>query len=500
MRLSCGPESRICILSKIIVSCLIPKFTSMKPSLKYFLILLSFLVISANVFPQGVGIGTNTPDPSAKIDVSSKTQGALLPRMNSIERDAIQNPADGLIIYNNDSKCLNIFKQSSWFELCGNCIAPPSPTASNTGPVCEGNSVNLSASGVTGATYLWTGPNNFSSTQQNPVLTATTINEAGVYSVISIVNNCSSAASNTTVNITPGPNAVFTFNPSTPDSTQSVNFTPSTPNATYSWTFQNGIPSVSSLSNPTVNWLQSGSYPVSVDVTLSGCMTSFTDTVHIVQCAHGSQTFNYTGAAQTFVVPACVSSLTVDVSGAEGGQSGAGLGGQSQGTLSVTGGEVLYIYVGEKGGGPGTNGGWNGGGSAGGSDRGGGGGASDIRRSGNTFNDRVIVAGGGGGTHTGGTGGSGGGLTGGNGSDNNSFGGTQTQAGTGSCCPCPAPVFGIGQDGRCSGCNGSGGGGGYYGGGACTQGGGGSGYIGGVTNGQMVNGIRSGDGVVTISW
>ena len=46
----------------------------------------------------------------------------------------------------------------------------------------------------------------------------------------------------------------------------------------------------------------------------------------------------------------------------------------------------------------------------------------------------------------------------------------------------------------------AGGGGGYYGGGACTQGGGGSGYTGGVSNGSMLTGVRSGDGLVTISW
>lgn len=462
--------------------------------------LLFSLLTIINAYSQGVGIGTVTPDPSAKIDVSSNTQGALLPRMTTQLRNAIVNPADGLIIYNTDSKCLNIFKLSSWFELCGNCIAPSSPVASNSGPVCEGNTINLNASTIPGASYQWTGPNNFSSSQQNPILSNTTISQAGTYSVSAIINNCASASANTILQITAGPNAQFSYSPVTPDSTQSVTFTPSTSNASYSWTFQNGIPATSTNASPIVNWLQSGKYLVSLSVTLNNCTSTYTDTIHIIQCAHGSQSFSYTGAVQSFVVPNCITSLNVDVLGAEGGQSGAGLGGESKGTLAVTGGETLYIYVGGRGGGPGSNGGWNGGGNAGSYDRGSGGGASDIRRLGNTLNDRVIVAGGGGGTQTGGAGGSGGGNSGGNGSDNNSFGGTQSQAGTGSCCPCAIPSFGIGQDGRCSGCNGSGGGGGWYGGGACTQGGGGSGYIGGVNNGQMSNGINAGDGIITITW
>ena len=82
--------------------------------------------------------------------------------------------------------------------------------------------------------------------------------------------------------------------------------------------------------------------------------------------AQSTQTFNYTGSVQTFTVPACVTSLTVDVSGAKGGASG-GNGGRVQGAMSVTPGEVLNIYVGGMGGAHVTNsaGGYNGGGTGG---------------------------------------------------------------------------------------------------------------------------------------
>src|SRR4051812_35542806 len=65
------------------------------------------------------------------------------------------------------------------------------------------------------------------------------------------------------------------------------------------------------------------------------------------------QTFSYTGATQTFVIPACASSLTVDLKGGSGGVSGEAWGGGAGGSLTVvitpTPGQLLYINVGRQG-------------------------------------------------------------------------------------------------------------------------------------------------------
>ncbi len=236
------------------------------------------------------------------------------------------------------------------------------------------------------------------------------------------------------------------------------------------------------------------------------CPISTSNEAILLSQAAGSQTFAYTGSQQTFTVPPCAATITIECWGAQGGNTSGGLGGYSIGNLAVTPGDILYVYVGQAGSGPGSGETFGGGGSAGFDYRGSGGGASDVRLGGADISNRIIVAGGGGGSSSdpccsaNAHGGAGGGLIGGNGSDNNSFGGTQDSYGTGSCCPCDAPVQGHGEDGYCSGCNGAGGGGGYYGGGACTQGGGGSGYIGGVTSGSMQSGVQTGNGQVIITW
>lgn len=68
------------------------------------LLLLSFLCFLINkvCFAQ-VGIGTLQPDSSAALHISDTTRGILIPRMNIAQRDLIQNPATGLLIYQNDS-------------------------------------------------------------------------------------------------------------------------------------------------------------------------------------------------------------------------------------------------------------------------------------------------------------------------------------------------------------------------------------------------------------
>lgn len=160
---------------------------------------LLLIVFSKNLNAQGVGIGTNTPDPSAKLHVNSTSQGTLITRMNSVQRDLIANPADGLMIYNTDSKCINLFKNMNWFEICGNCIAPPTPVISNNGPLCTNDTLKLSASYLNGAIYSWSGPNGFTSTLQNPQILNVAQSASGNYFLSMSRGGCNSAIATTTL-------------------------------------------------------------------------------------------------------------------------------------------------------------------------------------------------------------------------------------------------------------------------------------------------------------
>lgn len=122
-----------------------------------------------------------------------------------------------------------------------------------------------------------------------------------------------------------------------------------------------------------------------------------------------TETFDHTGGAQEFVVPAEVCEVTIVANGAEGGDAGgsitAGRGGRAAATIAVTPGETLFVYVGGTadgadggfdGGGDGTVG-FNGGTSSGGGsigsvgalEGGGGGGGSGLGPTGTVFETGV---------------------------------------------------------------------------------------------------------------
>lgn len=76
---------------------------------------------------------------------------------------------------------------------------PAAPVAGSNSAVCQGDVLSLTASAIPGATYVWTGPFNFSSSIQNPAIPQAAMVHAGEYKVRAIVNGCSSAEGTTVV-------------------------------------------------------------------------------------------------------------------------------------------------------------------------------------------------------------------------------------------------------------------------------------------------------------
>jgi hypothetical protein len=69
------------------------------------------------IIVKGLGIGVDEIDSSAVIDIASTASGILIPRMTTIQRDAISSPATGLKIFNATSGKENVYSGVSWEEV-----------------------------------------------------------------------------------------------------------------------------------------------------------------------------------------------------------------------------------------------------------------------------------------------------------------------------------------------------------------------------------------------
>ena len=122
-----------------------------------------FVIISVHLHAQ-TGIGTTTPNASAKLEVAATDKGFLLPRMTATQRAAIASPATGLLVYQTDAPTgfyVNTGSSGtpSWTRVTmdwtrsGNDISYTTGNVSTTGNLSGGNSSTSTISGF-GANVL----------------------------------------------------------------------------------------------------------------------------------------------------------------------------------------------------------------------------------------------------------------------------------------------------------------------------------------------------------
>lgn len=92
--------------------------------------------LNAAYAQNNVGIGTTTPNANAILEMQSTTQGVLVPRMTTIQRNAIAAPSEGLLVYDIDVNCFFFYESStaSWLSLCNAGGVGPQGPAGPAGP------------------------------------------------------------------------------------------------------------------------------------------------------------------------------------------------------------------------------------------------------------------------------------------------------------------------------------------------------------------------------
>ncbi|MCZ2484983.1 hypothetical protein [Aquirufa antheringensis] len=141
------------------------------------------LLVSFYSFAQ-TGIGTTTPDASAKLDISSTTKGLLAPRMTAAQKTAISLPANGLLIYQTDGVTgfyVNTGTSASpaWLRVntdwtkTGNDIAYTAGNVSTTGTLTGGNTSTSTISGFAANVGTITTAYNISASDNGKILQST---------------------------------------------------------------------------------------------------------------------------------------------------------------------------------------------------------------------------------------------------------------------------------------------------------------------------------------
>jgi large repetitive protein len=129
-----------------------------------------------------------------------------------------QNPVIQNVLQGSNQGVYNVVLEN----LTTGCISKPSPAlrtnvvvnarlrfveASNNSPICTGDTLRLFASIVLGATYSWTGPESFTSTENEPFIPNAQTDNTGMYNVtITDANGCTAVAgANTVAAVYPSP-------------------------------------------------------------------------------------------------------------------------------------------------------------------------------------------------------------------------------------------------------------------------------------------------------
>jgi hypothetical protein len=117
-----------------------------------------FLITITAVTNAQTGIGTASPDASAKLEVAATNKGILIPRMTSAQRTAIPSPANGLLVYQTDatigfyvnagsSTVPNWLRVNSEWTKTGNDISFTTGNISTNGNLTGGSSTSSKLSG-----------------------------------------------------------------------------------------------------------------------------------------------------------------------------------------------------------------------------------------------------------------------------------------------------------------------------------------------------------------
>jgi len=372
-----------------------------------YLLLGLFLMTTFSVRSQNIAINSTgtAPSGSAVLDLSSNTGGGfLLPYMSTGKMNSLVSPTNGLLIYDYTAGCIMGYyaSASQWQTLFCPCTGAPTQPDEPTGTtaVCQSSTYTYSVGRVNAPSYIWevnpyaAGGPTFSGSGTNTQTcpdTAVTINWGtvpGLYDVTVLATDACAeqyaAAPVLQVTVLPTPVAPTVTGNATIVANSTLNYysVPPVLAATYAWSVSSAllgtITSVTNTNTVTLTAHNVNGGPYNVTCVETSCGTPVTGSLAVTiaacpyACCGGHTTTFTTPGLNSFTVPCNITSVTIDMAGAAGGEgygcspvaphtcvdpvypgdSAAdhpGHGARVQATVAVTPGQILYCYVGAQG-------------------------------------------------------------------------------------------------------------------------------------------------------
>lgn len=219
----------------------------------------------ATITLTSTGAGAGTYYWTGPNSFTSNTQNPSIPSASAANAGAYQS-------YYIENGCTS---SAAVYNIVVNAI-PATPSPSSNSPVCVGSTLNLSTNTATSGSYVWTGPNSFNSSLQNPSISNVTSANGGTYNLSVVENGCSSSVASISVNvISPPVTPSFTTNSPVCEG-GTITLTGATyPIVSYQWSGPNGYTaSGQTVSIPNATTANSGNY--SLTIAASGCTSTAT--------------------------------------------------------------------------------------------------------------------------------------------------------------------------------------------------------------------------------
>ncbi len=149
---------------------------------------------------------------------------------------------------------------------------PPAPSVSSNSPVCWYSNINLTANGLPGSTYTWTGPGAYSSTSQNPVIVNALYPDTGMYYCSQFIGGCNSPTDSVFVHMFPKPAALSGVNQTICSNQSAAIGGLQVPGSTYFW-YSNPLGYANTNPSDTVTPLVTTTYTI-VETDIHNCQDS----------------------------------------------------------------------------------------------------------------------------------------------------------------------------------------------------------------------------------